>query len=257
MYGPHNTSEAALAKTMAQRIPVGDIVMADSGFGIFGVAYHLFHGGHPILFCMTKSRFKSVCRHAAWIEDRDDRRTYQARWTPSAKERKTHAELPEDATLDVFLHEVPLENGELLYLVTTLPIASETAAQYYGRRYDVEHDIRDVKVTLNIERIRARTVDMVQKELLTSIVAYNLVVQFRRQAAALASVPPRRLSFTEVWDTSARSCSRRAQGMSPRGQHVTARRWSWRPNTASSQIAPKQESSRDRHTLVVQNRPSS
>ena len=42
---------------------------------------------------------------------------------------------------------------------------------------------------------------MVKKEWLTSLVAYNLVVQFRRQAAKLAGVAPRRLSFTGVWNT--------------------------------------------------------
>jgi hypothetical protein len=201
MYGENNTSEAKQAKAIAMRIPHGDIVMADSGFGIFGVAYHLVHHGHPILLRMTKSRFKRVRRRATLIDERDNRRTYQVRWTPSAKERKAHPELPEDASLDVFLHEVPLDDGERLYLVTTLSVTSETAAEFYSRRYDVEHDIRDVKVTLNTERIRARSVEMVKKELLTSIVAYNLVVQFRRQAAALANVPPRQLSFTEVWDT--------------------------------------------------------
>ena len=39
------------------------------------------------------------------------------------------------------------------------------------------------------------------KELHGSIIAYNLVAQFRRQAAQLASVPPRRLSFSGVWLT--------------------------------------------------------
>lgn len=201
MYGENNTSEAKQAKAIAKRIPRGDTVMADSGFGIFGVAYNLVYSGHPILLRMTKSRFKRVRRKATLIEDREGRRTYQVDWTPTAKEFKSHPELPKDASLDVFLHEVPLENGDVLYLVTTLAIPSEMAAEYYSRRYDVEHDIRDVKVTLNTERIRARSVEMVKKELLTSIVAYNLVVQFRRQAAALADVPPRRLSFTEVWDT--------------------------------------------------------
>jgi hypothetical protein len=200
MYGDNNTSEAEQAKAIAKRIPRGDIVMADAGFGIFGVAYNVVHSGHPILFRMTKSRFKSVRRKATLAEDCEGRRTYQAHWTPSAKDRKSHPELPDDATLEVFLHEVPLGN-EVLYLVTTLPITSETAAEYYSRRYDVEHDIRDVKVTLNTERIRARSVEMVKKELLTSIVAYNLVVQFRRQAAKLENVTPRRLSFTEVWTT--------------------------------------------------------
>lgn len=101
----------------------------------------------------------------------------------------------------MWLHEVPLPHGERLCLVTTLEISSEEAGECYRRRYDVEHDIRDVKVTLKTEDLRARSVGMVHKELLTSIVAYNLVVQFRREAAAVAGLPPRRLSFTGVWNT--------------------------------------------------------
>jgi hypothetical protein len=150
---------------------------------------------------MTKSRFKSVRRGATLIEEHEGHRTYQAHWTPSAKDRKSHPDLPEDAAVDVFLHEVPLDNGDTLYLVTTLSISAQLAGETYARRYDVEHDIRDIKVTLDTERIRARSVEMVKKELQTSIVAYNLVVQFRRQAAKLANVPPRRLSFTRVWGT--------------------------------------------------------
>lgn len=201
MYGENNTSEAELAKAMTRRIPPGSLVMADAGFGIFGVAHSIVHSGCPILLRMTKSRFKMVRRQATMIEEWKGHRTYEACWKPSAKDRKSHPELPCDATLDVFLHEVPLENGKSLELVTTLPISGEQAGQYYARRYDVEHDIRDIKVTLNTEHIRAQSVEMVQKELLTSMVAYNLVVQFRRQAAQLANLPPRRMSFTNVLHT--------------------------------------------------------
>jgi hypothetical protein len=116
------------------------------------------------------------------------------------KDRQSNPDLPADAALEVLLHDVPLEN-ESLHLVTTLTIRSDQAGEYYARRYDVEQDIRDVKVTLDTENIRAKSVAMVKKELLTSLVAYNLVVQFRRQAAKLAGVAPRRLSFTGVWNT--------------------------------------------------------
>jgi hypothetical protein len=201
MYGKNPTSEAKLAKAISQRIPIGSIVMADAGFGIFGVVYNVVHSGRPVLFRMTKSRFESLRRRATLTEEYEGQRTYQICWTPTAKDRKSHPELPSDAAVDVFLHEVPLENEEVLYLVTTLPISSDRASQYYARRYDVEHDIRDIKVTLDTENIRAKSVAMVKKELWTSIVAYNLVMQFRRQAAKIANVPPRRLSFTRVWGT--------------------------------------------------------
>lgn len=201
MYGEHNTSEAKLAKAVAKRMPPGSIALADSTYGIFSVGYAVVEEGHPILFRLTKSRFKSMKRKATLVEEWEGHATWRLRWTPSDKDRKTNPELPADAALEVWLHEVPLPNGETLYLVTTLPVNSEEAGEFYRRRYDVEHDIRDVKVALDTENIRAKSVAMVKKELLTSIVAYNLVVQFRRQAAAVAGLPPRRLSFTGVWNT--------------------------------------------------------
>jgi hypothetical protein len=54
---------------------------------------------------------------------------------------------------------------------------------------------------MGIENIRAKSDEMVQKELLCSVVAYNLVLQLRREAAKVADVPPRRLSFIGVWTT--------------------------------------------------------
>ena len=123
------------------------------------------------------------------------------KWIPSAKDRKTNPDLRDDAFVEVFLHEVELDNGETLFLATTLGISAEQAAEFYSRRYDVEHDIRDIKVSMSLETLRCRSEVMVKKELLTSVVAYNLVVQFRRQAAEVAKLPPRRLSFKGVWDT--------------------------------------------------------
>ena len=52
---------------------------------------------------------------------------------------------------------------------------------------------------MDAENILAQSVVMVKKELMTSVVAYNLTAQFRRCAAKLAGVQPRRLSFKGVW----------------------------------------------------------
>jgi hypothetical protein len=200
MYGENNTSEAKLARRMLDRLPAGSIIFADAGFGIFSVAYHSLANGMQILFRLTKSRFKSLQRRATLTERTEHTSTYKLTWTPTAKDLRNNPELPEDASLEVTLHAVAIE-GQMLYLVTSLAVPAEQAAEFYSYRYDVEHDIRDIKVTLDTENIRAKSVAMVQKELLTSIVAYNLVIQFRRQAAKLANVAPRRLSFTGVWDT--------------------------------------------------------
>ena len=201
MYGDGNTSEAKLAARLARRIPSKSVIFADSGFGIFSVAYAMTGAGHQILFRLTKSRFKSMRRKAQLLEETESTKTYSLTWTPSTQDRRTNPDLPADASVAVFLHEVELDNGETLFLVTTLGISAEHAAEFYSRRYDVEHDIRDLKVSLSLETMRCRSESMMKKELLTSVVAYNLVIQFRRQAAELAKLPPRRLSFTEVWYT--------------------------------------------------------
>jgi hypothetical protein len=201
MYGAKNTSEAKQAMAIAERIPAGSVILADAGYGIFSVVHAMLGRGHDILFRLTKSRFKALRRKAELMEQTEDSLRYQLDWKPSTKDRKTHPELPQDARVRVELHAIRLDDDQWLYLVTSMKLASEQAADLYARRYDVEHDIRDLKVTLGVENMRAQSDKMVRKEMLCSMVAYNLVVQLRREAAKVAKLPPRRLSFTGVWNT--------------------------------------------------------
>ena len=201
MFGDKNTSEAKQAMAMAKRIPAGSIVLADSGYGIFSVVRAMLQEGHDVLCRLTKSRFRSMRRKAELIDQTATSKRYRLCWKPSPKDRKTTPDIPEDAQLEAELHEIELANGEFLYLVTSIVLPSDQAADLYANRYDVEHDIRDLKVTLGVENIRAKSDEMVRKEMLCSMVAYNLVIQLRREAAKYARLPPRRLSFTGVWNT--------------------------------------------------------
>jgi hypothetical protein len=201
MYGENKVSEAVQAHRIVTQLPLESIVMADSGFGIYSVAYHTKHAGHDFLFRLTHKRFKALHRQAKLIEEGTTHKTYHLLWKPSANDLKSNPNLPRDTSLEVLLHEVPVSPTMTLYLVSDLELDGPTTSQIYCRRYDVEFDIRDVKVTLDTENIRAKSVEMFKKELYTSIVAYNLVAQFRRQAAQLSQVQPRRLSFKDVWTT--------------------------------------------------------
>lgn len=201
MYGENRSSEAKQSRVIIQGLPERSIVMADSNFGIFSVAHACQQAGHDFLFRLSHQRFKALHKQAELHSEDGHCKTYQLTWRPSDKDRQATPELAESAAIECFLHEVPLPDGKTLYLVTSLTVTGACAAELYSRRYDVEFDIRDVKVTLDTENIRAKSVPMVMKELMTSIVAFNLVAQFRRQAAKLAKVEPRKLSFTGVWLT--------------------------------------------------------
>ena len=201
MYGAHAVSETALVHNTLQRLPADSVMMADAGFGIFVVAHAASAAGHAFVLRMTRQRFKALRKKAALIDSGDNFKIYSHQWRPSPKERKSHPELPEDVVLQVYLHEIVVHENLTLLLVTDLPDAPETLADLYERRVDVEVDIRNLKVVLNTENIRARSMDTFFKELLASVVSYNLVTQFRRQAAELVDEPPRRMSFKRTWTT--------------------------------------------------------
>jgi hypothetical protein len=201
MYGEQAVSETTLACRCVERLPDDSAVLGDSGFGIFSFAFHCHQFAHPFLLRLTDSRWRALIKQAE-VESRGSNWiTYKLTWRPSAKDRANNPQLPADAQLMVRLHECNVHDNLTLRLVTDLTGTSPDFAKHYLHRGDVEIDIRNLKVVLATEQIRAKNLDMFQKELLTSIVAYNLVVQFRRQAAANARVAPRRLSFKRVWTT--------------------------------------------------------
>ena len=78
---------------------------------------------------------------------------------------------------------------------------------------------------MDTENIRAKKLDTVMKELLGSVIAYNLVAQFRRQAAELARVKPRRLSFTGTWLTFSTTFCTPHHRHSSSGEKHTHLRW--------------------------------
>ena len=199
MFGPERSSEAKQSSHIVKKLPPGSIVMADSGFGIFSVAHHTQRAGHDFLFRLTKARFNAMVKKATLTESGKGHKSYRLHWRPSTKDRRSNPELPSDAALDVILHCVDLENGDQLYLVSSLDFDATSAARLYSHRYEIEFDIRDLKVTMDAENLRARSPEMALKELMTSVIAFNLTMQFRRQAAKLACVEPRRLSFKSCW----------------------------------------------------------
>lgn len=201
MYGAEAVSETALIHQHLAQLPTDSVVMADAGFGIFTVAHASRAAGHSFVFRMTKQRFSALTNQAELITDDDGIRTWRHTWRPTAKVKKAHPDLPADARLDVFLHEVVINSNLTLLLVTDLPDSAADLADLYAHRVDVEVDIRNLKVVLDTENMRARSVDTFRKELLASVVSYNLVTQFRRQAADLVDLPPRRMSFKRTWTT--------------------------------------------------------
>lgn len=90
-----------------------------------------------------------------------------------------------------------------LFLFTTLTdreaFPLHELVNLYGYRWNVELDLRHVKSTLNMERLDAQSVDMVQKELILGLLAYNLIRGLMAKAALQAGVLPCQLSVAMCW----------------------------------------------------------
>jgi hypothetical protein len=68
----------------------------------------------------------------------------------------------------------------------------------YGLRWNVELDIRDIKSTLGMDILHAKTPEMLAKELILGLVAYNLVRHLLLASAHTIKVSPRELSYGRI-----------------------------------------------------------
>lgn len=199
MYGSKSDGEVALALLLLPRIPPRSVLLADRNFGVFGFVHAAYEAGHDTVTRLTESRFKSLVRKAR----RSDANQWELDWKPTTDNRRTHPHLPPDAQVKVTLHAVPGHAADgkefTLWIATTLQVSSAEIGEFYRLRQNVETDIRDVKVALKMSELRGQSAEMLSKELALGMVAYNLVVQIRRLAAAQGKIHPRRLSFTGSW----------------------------------------------------------
>jgi hypothetical protein len=86
-----------------------------------------------------------------------------------------------------------------IVLVTTLldpkRFRREDILELYGRRWQCELRLRDVKTSLQMDVLRTKTPKMVEKELLAKLLAYNLIRQLMWAAGNRFGNHPMRLSF--------------------------------------------------------------
>lgn len=195
MYGPQAVSEQQLAEQVLERAPTDSVILGDGNFGIFSFAYAVAKSKRDMIFRLTKSRAQTL--GARQLRPGEERTVI---WRPSAYERSQHPELPTDAQVQGRLIVV-MQKGfqQPLYLFTTLAGSVEQLVTWYGKRWNMELDLRTLKGTLRMEHLHGKSREAVEKQLLITVVAYGLVRAFMALAARQAGLPPRRLSFTRAY----------------------------------------------------------
>jgi putative transposase len=81
---------------------------------------------------------------------------------------------------------------------TTLDWPVKQLVEMYGERWNIETDLRSLKQTVRLYHVTAKSKDMLEKELIMAVCAYNLVRAVICLAARKSRTDPRQLSFAMV-----------------------------------------------------------
>jgi hypothetical protein len=196
MFGPQAVSEQELAEQAMDSLPAQSVVVGDRNFGIFSIAYAAQQRGLRVLLRLTQVRARKLAGTA--ISQPGERRlSWRASRWDSGKKRR----LPRAAALEGRLVAARVGRGkskQWLYLFTTLDLPAEEILQLYARRWNIETDLRSLKRTVRLHHISAQSPDMMEKEFLLAVSAYNLVRAVMGMAARRSRIDPRQLSFTQV-----------------------------------------------------------
>jgi len=248
MYGAEAVSEQYLAERALDPLPPGAIIIGDRNFGIFATAYAAHQRGHQVVVRVMAHRAKAIMGQP--ISQEGD---YAVEWQASGGDRAGKENRPKDAKIQGRLLAYRVGRGkskQWLYLFTTLIIPADEVVALYGKRWNVESDLRGLKQTARLQRIAVQSVDMMEKELLAAVLAYNLVRAVMMMAARKAGLHTRQLSFTYAYNlvqigiggvlqarTTARAIRRKARASRKRTWR-TSPEWRTRANSPSPARSP-------------------
>jgi hypothetical protein len=205
--GPYAFSEHPLAAELIGALGAGWLHIGDRYLGVYHVLQVVKAAKSEALLRLNQRTAR--CLADRTLEPGDD---LDVVWN---KERydQVEADLPTPEVPGRLIY-VRLEKDGFrpieLYLFTTLTdrqaFPLEELVALYGQRWNVELDLRHVKATLQMERLDGRSVDIVRKELLLGLLAYNLLRGLMTQAALQAGQLPCQLSLAQCWRRTLDAC---------------------------------------------------
>jgi len=194
-------SELALLAQLTDQLAKGDILIGDRGFGCFPVIALLQHTLGVDFIGRTTRRIDGRRRR-----QRLGRNDWLIEWKKGYKQSPWMSPLqwqtlPATLTLRAVkgsLYRKGYRVRQVTVITTLLDPQAYPAQQIleaYLRRWRLEMCLDDLKTTLCLESLRARSPEMAQQELWTRLIAHNLVRCTMVQAAAEHNVPLERISF--------------------------------------------------------------
>jgi hypothetical protein len=195
MYGATAVSEQELAEKAMDHLPTGATVLGDRNFGVLWVAYAAQQRNLGVVLRLTEVRARKLAGNVSQVGE------HAVVWQASRWDGGKNRRVAVASTVTGRLIVTRIGRGKSkkwLYLFTTLDWPAEEIVKLYGRRWNIETDLRSLKRTVRLHHINAKSADMLEKELLIAMAAYNLVRAVMCMAARRTQIDPRQLSFAGV-----------------------------------------------------------
>lgn len=188
------SDEQSLLRTILDTLEAGDILLGDAFYATYFLLCALQAKGVDGVFEQQGSRRRSTdFRRGQQLGQRDHLIELQKpKVKPDWMSQVAYDQAPNTLTVR------ELRTGGKI-LMTTLDCPKHTSKAalkaLYRDRWHVELDLRNIKTTLGMEMLSCRTPAMAEKEIWVYLLAYNLIRLLMAQAALLADINPRQLSF--------------------------------------------------------------
>jgi hypothetical protein len=195
MYGANAVSEQELAEKAMHALPADAVIVGDRNFGIFWLANAAQQRKICVVLRLTDVRARKLAKPISQPGE------YPVIWSASRWDAGKDRSGPIAGGVTGRLIAARVGRGkskQWLYLFTTLAGSAEDIVELYGRRWNIETDLRSLKRTVRLHHIHAKSNEMMEKELLMAVSAYNLVRAVMCMAARRNGIEPRQLSFTHV-----------------------------------------------------------
>ena len=196
-----NTHDIKLARQIYQFLNPLDILVGDRAFCAYADMVAIKNLNCDAVFRKHQSRTTSM-RKGKIVGDCDKLVTwYKPKNSPKGLSKDEFDALPQTITVREIYYYIfiPGFRTERVSLITTLLdktiYSTLDIVGLYGKRWDVELDLRHIKTTLGMDVLRCKTPSMIRKEIYVYLLAYNLLRSLMWSAGTTYDTPPLRLSL--------------------------------------------------------------
>jgi hypothetical protein len=205
--GTLGVHESQLFRQLWNNLRIGDVILSDRGFCSFFSIHSLLQLGVDSVMRLHKSREVDFRRGKRLGKDDFLLQWKKPRQRAAVLSQEEFDALPESLQLRHIRLAVNVKGFRTrnIILVTTLldPEAypAEAIAKLYLQRWSVELHFREIKILLGLDILSCLSPEMIQKELIMHVIAYNLVRALMQHAAICHHVDLDSLSFKGTLDT--------------------------------------------------------